>query len=265
MAVWQGAEEFERKVPLSEAVRQKRVQDFLDGISAQIAARKQNAVPNQLNIAGINPTLESLRSKEPSPNLSIDQMKALGLHVPEYPSSPYSVGGRVQRRLPILFGQERLDFANKLNNKAAKGTLSVADELAYLQSESVAAGLPIRKLIGSSDIDGYLRKMNLRDDEGLLGNINRMYAHERPIVLSPSGALVSQPSDIPSGIDLHEKLKSTRIPFTQQAALPGTASRRRVAGRFPVELLLAAIASGAGGVVAADAINQPNQELVEVM
>ena len=261
MAVWQGAEEFERKVPLSEAVRQKRVQDFLDGISAQIAAKKQNAAPTQLNIPGISPTLESLRNKETSPNLSIDQMKALGLQVPEYPSSPYSVGGRVQRRLPVLFGQERLDFANQLNNKAAKGTLTVADELAYLQSESVAAGLPIRKLIGSSDIGGYLRKMNLRDDEGLLGNINRMYAHERPIVLSPSGALVSQPSDI----DLHEKLKATRIPFTQQGALPGTASRRRVAGRFPVELLLAAIASGAGGVVAADALDQPNQELVEVI
>ena len=47
MAVWQGAEEFERKVPLSEAVRQKRVQDFLDGISAQIAAKKQNAVKHE--------------------------------------------------------------------------------------------------------------------------------------------------------------------------------------------------------------------------
>ena len=260
MAAWQGAEEFERKVPLSEAVRQKRVQDFLDGISAQIAASKQRRGQSQLDIPGIRPSLEQLRG-----NVGfIDRNKNALAYPPTYESRPYSID-RIQRRLPILFGQERLDFANKLNNKAAKGTLSVADELAYLQSEAVAAGVPIRKLIGSSDIDGYLRKMNLRDDEGLLGNINRMYAHERPIDLSPSGALVSQPSDIPSGIDLHEKLKSTRIPFTQQGALPGTASRRRVAGRFPVELLLAAIASGGGGVVAADAINQPNQALMEVM
>lgn len=161
MGAWQGAEEFERKVPLSEAVRQKRVQDFLDGISAQIAAKKQNAVPTQLNIPGISPTLDSLRSKEPSPYISIDQMKALGLQVPEYPSSPYS------------------------------------------------------------------RKVYQRN--------------------------------------LLEQLATTKIPYSQQGVLPGSVNRRRVAGRFPVELLLAAIASGAGGVVAADAINQPNQELVEVM
>ena len=161
MAAWQGAEEFERKVPLSEAVRQKRVQDFLDGISAQIAAKKQNAVPTQLNIPGISPTLDSLRSKEPSPYISIDQMKALGLQVPEYPSSPYS------------------------------------------------------------------RKVYQRN--------------------------------------LLEQLATTKIPYSQQGVLPGSVNRRRVAGRFPVELLLAAIASGAGGVVAADAINQPNQELMEVM
>ena len=69
----------------------------------------------------------------------------------------------------------------------------------------------------------------------------------------------SQSTPIPprSAIVLRDKLEARHIP-----RMP---SGRRGAGRFPIELLLAAIASGAGGVVAADAINQPNQELVEVM
>tara|TARA_R100001463_G_scaffold16069_4_gene41791 strand:- start:86 stop:814 length:729 start_codon:yes stop_codon:yes gene_type:complete len=70
---------------------------------------------------------------------------------------------------------------------------------------------------------------------------------------------VQQVEAIPprSAIVLRDKLEARHIP-----RMP---SGRRSAGRFPIELLLAAIASGAGGVVAADAINQPNQELVEVM
>ena len=70
---------------------------------------------------------------------------------------------------------------------------------------------------------------------------------------------VQQVEAIPprSAIVLRDKLEARHIP-----RMP---SGRRSAGRFPIELLLAAIASGTGGVVAADAINQPNQELVEVM
>lgn len=104
-------EEFEARVPRSEALRKAQADKFIKDLiltTRQIESEK----PRQLELGGINQAalLDSLRSPlDPSADkyISIDDMKKLGLYVQETGPSVSLAERRVQPLIPGIYSSEQ--------------------------------------------------------------------------------------------------------------------------------------------------------------
>ncbi len=147
-------EEFERRNPRSEALRAAQAQEFLDRMT-EITSRNREAY--QKEIPGIDALLMQLRGQGVPENLSIDQMKALGLYVPEYRSIPLT-------ERPAQ-GELALDFSNIYEDKvkaaytAGREFESTADIPSVKRAVQQIESTPIPRSVGGNRMAGRLGKL----------------------------------------------------------------------------------------------------------
>ena len=103
-------EEFERRNPRSEALRAAQAAKFLEQFRETARRIEEQKQPRQLSLDEINTAelLDSLRRPNEPKNLSIDEMKALGLYVPDYRSIPLTERP-LQTQLPLYSSEVAFD------------------------------------------------------------------------------------------------------------------------------------------------------------
>ena len=138
--VW-NQEEFERRNPRSEALRAAQAQEFLDRMT-EVTARNREAY--QREIPGIDALLMQIRSQGVPENLSIDQMKALGLYVPEYKSIPLTERP-LQTQLPLYSSEVAFD--------------QTADIPSVKRAVQQIESTPIPRSVSGTKMAGRLRKL----------------------------------------------------------------------------------------------------------
>ena len=134
-------EEFERRNPRSEALRAAQAQEFLDRMT-EITSRNREAY--QKEIPGIDALLMQLRGQGVPENLSIDQMKALGLYVPEYRSIPLTERP-LQTKLPLYSSEVAFD--------------QPADIPSVKRAVQQIESTPIPRSVGGNKMAGRLGKL----------------------------------------------------------------------------------------------------------
>jgi hypothetical protein len=134
-------EEFERRNPRSEALRAAQAQEFLDRMT-EVTARNREAY--QREIPGIGALLMQIRSQGVPENLSIDQMKALGLYVPEYKSIPLTERP-LQTQLPLYSSEAAFD--------------QTADIPSVKRAVQQIESTPIPRSVGGNRMAGRLGKL----------------------------------------------------------------------------------------------------------
>jgi len=144
-------EEFERRNPRSEALRAAQAAKFLEQFRETARRIEEQKQPRQLSLDEINTAelLDSLRRPNEPKNLSIDEMKALGLYVPEYRSTSLS-DRPLQRELPVQSNVEPI-------GEGIKGRL-IQEEIDYLKKEAIKAGIPFEELLYDGTVENRLSR-----------------------------------------------------------------------------------------------------------
>jgi len=139
-------EEFERRNPRSEALRAAQAAKFLEQFRETARRIEEQKQPRQLSLDEINTAqlLDSLRRPNEPENLSIDQMKALGLYVPEYRSIPLTERP-LQTNLPLYSSEVAFDQPAEIPSV----------KRAVQQIEST----PIPRSVGGNRMAGRLGKL----------------------------------------------------------------------------------------------------------
>ena len=139
-------EEFERRNPRSEALRAAQAAKFLEQFRETARRIEEQKQPRQLSLDEINTAelLDSLRRPNEPKNLSIDEMKALGLYVPEYRSIPLTERP-LQTNLPLYSSEVAFDQPAEIPSV----------KRAVQQIEST----PIPRSVGGNRMAGRLGKL----------------------------------------------------------------------------------------------------------
>ena len=223
-------EEFERRNPRSEALRAAQAQEFLDRMS-EITSRNREAY--QKEIPGIDALLMQLRGQGVPENLSIDQMKALGLYVPEYRSTSLS-DRPLQKELPVQSNVEPI-------GEGIKGRL-IQEEIDYLKKEAIKAGIPFEELLYDGTVENRLSR--LAESNNPKGIANTLKQEE-----------FNRAADIPSVKRAVQQIESTPI--------PRSVGGNRMAGRLG-KLLIPLITGTSAGVLLDDVIDANQAERMPV-
>ena len=220
-------EEFERRNPRSEALRTAQAQEFLDRMS-EITSRHREAY--QKEIPGIDALLMQLRGQGVPENLSIDQMKALGLYVPEYRSTSLS-DRPLQRELPV---QPYID------PQVIKGSL-IKGEIAYLKEEAIKAGIPFEKILYDGTVENHFHNLSMKNAKSIANTLKQEE--------------FNRAADIPSVKRAVQQIESTPI--------PRSVGGNRMAGRLG-KLLIPLITGTSAGVLLDDVIDANQAERMPV-
>ena len=214
-------EEFERRNPRSEALRAAQAQEFLDRMT-EITSRNREAY--QKEIPGIDALLMQLRGQGVPENLSIDQMKALGLYVPEYRSTSLS-NRPLQRELPVQSNTQPIE------------SNYIRDQIEYLKKDALQAGIPYEKILYDGTVENYLNNLSLNNPKGI---VNTLKQEE-----------FNRAADIPSVKRAVQQIESTPI--------PRSVGGNRMAGRLG-KLLIPLITGTSAGVLLDDVIDANQAE-----
>jgi hypothetical protein len=180
-------EEFERRNPRSEALRAAQAAKFLEQFRETARSIEEQKQPRQLSLNEINTAelLDSLRRTNDPKNLSIDQMKALGLYVPEYRSTSLS-NRPLQRELPVQSNTQQIE------------SNYIRDQIEYLKKDALQAGIPYEKILYDGTVENYLKNLSINNPKGI---VNTLKQEE-----------FNRPADIPSVKRAIQQIESTPIP-----------------------------------------------------
>ena len=218
-------EEFERRNPRSEALRAAQAQEFLDRMT-EVTARNREGY--QKEIPGIDALLMQLRGQGVPENLSIDQMKALGLYVPEYRSTSLS-DRPLQRELPVQSNTQPIE------------SNYIRDQIEYLKKDALQTGIPYEKILYDGTVENYLKNLSINNPKGI---VNALKQEE-----------FNRAADIPSVKRAVQQIKSTPI--------PRSVGGNRMAGRLG-KLLIPLITGTSAGVLLDDVIDANQAERMPV-
>jgi len=222
-------EEFERRNPRSEALRAAQAQEFLDRMT-EVTARNREAY--QREIPGIDALLMQIRSQGVPENLSIDQMKALGLYVPEYRSTSLS-DRPLQRELPVQSNVEPI-------GEGIKGRL-IQEEINYLKKEAIKAGIPFEKILYDGTVENHFHNLSMKNAKSIANTLKQEE--------------FNRAADIPSVKRAAQQIESTPI--------PRSVGGNRMAGRLG-KLLIPLITGTSAGVLLDDVIDANQAERMPV-
>ena len=213
-------EEFERRNPRSEALRAAQAAKFLEQFRETARSIEEQKQPRQLSLNEINTAelLDSLRRTNDPKNLSIDQMKALGLYVPEYRSTSLS-NRPLQRELPVQSNTQQIE------------SNYIRDQIEYLKKDALQAGIPYEKILYDGTVENYLKNLSINNPKGI---VNTLKQEE-----------FNRPADIPSVKRAVQQIESTPI--------PRSVGGNRMAGKLG-KLLIPLITGTSAGVLLDDVI-----------
>jgi len=223
-------EEFERRNPRSEALRAAQAAKFLEQFRETARRIEEQKQPRQLSLDEINTAelLDSLRRPNEPKNLSIDQMKALGLYVPEYRSTSLS-DRPLQRELPVQSNTQPIESSY------------IRDQIEYLKKDALQAGIPYEKILYDGTVENYLKNLSINNPKGI---VNTLKQEE-----------FNRPADIPSVKRAVQQIESTPI--------PRSVGGNRMAGRLG-KLLIPLITGTSAGVLLDDVIDANQAERMPV-